>query len=57
VVGDGGLTKGQVGELANYVLSDPPCSQEDQWVEHKHPDYKGITPIDTKDFGKCKKSQ
>jgi hypothetical protein len=53
--GDGGVTKGQVGELAGYVLSDPPCSQEDQWVRHQHPEYKGITPIDTKDFGKCKK--
>jgi hypothetical protein len=52
--GDGGVTKGQVGELAAYVLSDPPCSQQDQWVRHKHPAYKGITPIDTKDFGKCK---
>jgi len=52
--GDGGVTKGQVGELAAYVLSDPPCSQEDKWVRHKHPAYKGITPIDTKDLGKCK---
>jgi hypothetical protein len=49
--GDGG----QVGKLANYVLSDPPCSQEDSWKRHDHPDYKGLTPIDTKDFGKCKK--
>src|SRR3954453_17393349 len=40
VVGDGGLTKGQVGELANYVLSDPPCSQEDSWVKHSHPDFR-----------------
>jgi hypothetical protein len=56
VQGDGAHNfTGQVGELANYVLSDPPCSQQDQWVRHKHPDYKGITPIDTKDFGKCKK--
>ena len=54
VMGDGGLAKGQVGELARYVLSDPPCLMEDQWVRHKHPDYKGITPIDTKDLGKCK---
>jgi len=45
---------GQVGKLANYVLSDPPCSQQDSWKRHKHPDYKGLTPIDTKDFGKCK---
>jgi hypothetical protein len=55
--GDGGVTKGQVGELANYVLSDPPCSQQDHWVRHSHPEFKGITPIDTRDLGKCKKSQ
>src|SRR5215216_4086102 len=41
---------GQVGKLANYVLSDPPCSQEDSWKRHKHPDYKGLTPIDTEDL-------
>ncbi len=52
--GDGGITKGQVGGLANYVLSDPPCSQEDAWARHKHPKFKGITPIDMKDLGKCK---
>jgi hypothetical protein len=58
VKGDGGQNlSGQVGELANYVLSDPPCSQEDSWVRHTHPDYKGITPIDTKDFGPCKPSK
>jgi hypothetical protein len=45
---------GQQGELATYVLSDPPCSQADSWVRHKHPKFQGITPIDTKDFGKCK---
>jgi len=45
---------GQVAELAGYVLSTPPCSQEDKWVQHKHPEFKGITPIDSKDFGKCK---
>jgi hypothetical protein len=55
--GDGDPGKGQVGELASYVLSDPPCSQEDSWARHKHPKYKGITPIDTKNFGKCEASQ
>jgi hypothetical protein len=53
--GDGNVGHGQVGELADYVLSDPPCSQEDSWVRHSHPKFKGITPIDTKDFGECKK--
>ena len=47
---------GQVNELAEYVLSTPPCSQEDSWVKHSHPEFRGITPIDTKNFGKCKKS-
>ena len=58
VFGDGNVLQGtgQQGELALYVVSDPPCSQEDQWVRHKHPAYKGITPIDTKDLGKCKAS-
>jgi hypothetical protein len=56
--GDGASTlSGQVGELANYVLSDPPCSQQDAWVEHKHPAFKGLTPIDTKDLGNCKQQQ
>jgi hypothetical protein len=55
--GDGGITTGQVGELGNYVLSDPPCSQQDAWVEHKHPAFKGITPIDTKNLGTCKQEQ
>jgi hypothetical protein len=54
VMGDGSLSSGQVGELAGYVLSDPPCSQEDSWVEHSHPAFRGITPIDTRDLGKCK---
>ena len=56
VRGDGNVLtgKGQVGELATYVTSNPPCSQEDHWVEHTHPAFKGLTPIDTKDFGKCK---
>jgi hypothetical protein len=54
VMGDGTLSSGQVGELANYVLSDPPCSQEDGWVEHSHPAFKGITAIDTKNLGQCK---
>jgi hypothetical protein len=57
VMGDGSLSSGQLGELAGYVLSDPPCSQEDSWVEHSHPAFRGITPIDTKDLGKCKKQQ
>ncbi len=51
---DGGITKGQGGELANYVLSDPPCSQQDHWVRHSHPDFRGLTPIDTKNLGQCK---
>src|SRR3954452_4067789 len=48
---------GQVGELAGYVISTPPCTQENKWARHTHPKFKGITPIDTKNFGKCKKSQ
>jgi hypothetical protein len=48
---------GQIKELAAYVVSNPPCSQQDSWKRHAHPDYRGLTPIDTKDFGKCKKSQ
>jgi hypothetical protein len=43
----------QFSELAGYVTSSPPCSQEDQWVKHHHPAFRGITPIDTKDFGSC----
>ena len=54
VEGDGGVGSGQVGELASYVLSDPPCSQEDAWAQHSHPAFKGITPIDTKNLGNCK---
>jgi hypothetical protein len=53
--GDGASDlSGQVGELAGYVLSDPPCSQQDEWVRHSHPRFKRITPIDTKDLGQCK---
>jgi len=57
VFGEGNLLQGtgQVGELAAYVASDPPCSQADSWVRHKHPAYQGLTPIDTKNFGNCKK--
>ena len=36
------------------MLADPACSQEDLWLRHSHPDFKGLTPIDTKNFGKCK---
>ena len=52
--GDGyaGFT-GQVGELAGYVTAAPPCSQQDSWVTHSHPAFRGITPIDTKNFGSC----
>jgi hypothetical protein len=57
VEGDGGVGSGQVGELASYVLSDPPCSQEDAWAQHSHPAFKGITPIDTKNLGNCKAEQ
>jgi hypothetical protein len=46
---------GQGNEAASIALADPPCSQQDLWVRHPHPKFKGITPIDTKDFGKCKK--
>jgi len=54
--GDGANNlKGQVGALASLVLADPACSQQDLWLRHSHPDFKGLTPIDTKDFGKCKK--
>jgi hypothetical protein len=51
--GDGSVGSGQVGELAGYVLSNPPCSQQDSWVEHAHPPFEGRTPIDTRDFGDC----
>jgi hypothetical protein len=44
---------GQVGELAGYVTAAPPCSQQDSWVTHSHPAFRGVTPIDTKDFGAC----
>jgi len=54
VVGDGSLSAGQVGELAAMVTSDPPCSQQNLWKKHNHPNFKGITPIDTKNFGQCK---
>ena len=34
--------KGQVGALADYVvLAIPPCSQEDLWLRHSHPDVQG----------------
>jgi hypothetical protein len=46
--------RGQIAELANYVVSDPPCSQQDSWVRHSHPEFRGITPIDTKNLGQCK---
>jgi len=49
VLGDGP----QFGELAGYVTSDPACKQEDSWVEHSHPAFSGIAPIDTKNFGNC----
>lgn len=48
-VGDGD----QVGGLAGYVTSDPPCSQQDSWAPHSHPAFEGRTPIDTRDFGDC----
>ena len=50
IYGDGG----QVHELASYLFSDPPCSQEDQWARHPHPDFRGYTPIDTRDLGPCR---
>jgi hypothetical protein len=43
----------QLGRLAGYTTSDPPCKQQDFWDVHEHPNYKGLTPIDTKDFGPC----
>ena len=52
--GDGASDfSGQVGELAGYVLSDPPCKQEDSWARHSHPPFEGRTPIDTRNFGNC----
>ncbi|HKH15457.1 MAG TPA: hypothetical protein VKA47_12455 [Solirubrobacterales bacterium] len=48
---------GQFGELAGYVTKNPPCKQEESWVRHPHPEFKGITPIDTRDFGKCKSAK
>jgi hypothetical protein len=52
--GDGASDlSGQVGELARYVLSSPPCKQEDSWVRHSHPPFEGRTPIDTRNFGNC----
>ena len=52
--GDGASDfSGQVGELAGYVLSNPPCKQEDSWARHPHPPFEGRTPIDTRNFGNC----
>jgi hypothetical protein len=50
---------GQVfNNLATYVTSDPPCSQQDAWAKHSHPKFKSYKPIDVKqdngDFGECK---
>jgi hypothetical protein len=45
---------GQFNELAGYVTKNPPCKQEDEWQRHSHPPFRGITPIDTRDFGQCK---
>jgi hypothetical protein len=43
----------QFGELAGYVLSTPPCKQQDQWTRHKHPKFKKFKPIDAKNLGPC----
>jgi hypothetical protein len=52
-----GTTTGDAGQqftrLAAYVISTPPCKQEDSWTKHAHPGYKGFEPIDTEDFGPC----
>ncbi len=48
--GDGGQV---FNNLAIYVTSDPPCSQQNGWARHKHPPFKGFKPIDTKNLGKC----
>lgn len=50
---------GQVfNDLAAYVLSDPPCTQEDSWSKHAHPKFKKFKPVDVKqdngDYGQCK---
>ena len=55
-VGDGRATTRSRARSAcspHYVLSDPPCSQQDLWMRHSHPAVQGVTPIDTKNFGKC----
>jgi hypothetical protein len=36
----------QFGDLASYVLADPPESQECSWTKHEHPPFKKFTPID-----------
>ncbi|HEY1376898.1 MAG TPA: hypothetical protein VGF55_08890, partial [Gemmataceae bacterium] len=51
--GDNNGDSDQVGALATYVTSDPPCSQEDSWARHSHPPFEERKPIDTRDFGDC----
>jgi hypothetical protein len=53
-LGDGAMSiTGQVGALAAYVLSTPPCSQQNSWSRHSHPKFKKFKPIDTKNMGAC----
>ena len=43
--------------LADYVTSDPPCTQQDSWSKHPHPAFKNEKPVDVKqdngDYGQC----
>jgi hypothetical protein len=38
----------QFGDLASYVLTDPPEKQECSWTKHEHPKFKDYKPYETK---------
>ncbi len=51
-----GTTDGDFAQTVagfGIALADPPCKQQDSWAPHPHPGFKGLTPIDTEDFGTC----
>jgi hypothetical protein len=35
-----------LNDLIPYVTSDPPCAQQEQWIEHAHPDFEGLEPLE-----------
>jgi hypothetical protein len=37
---------GQFADLASYVLSDPPETQECSWTEHPHPAFEDFVPLE-----------